>query len=88
MKIKLLSLLLAVMMVLTMVAAASAENALPFEAGTKLRMGTGYNNAKTGLTFDPEVAGEGITLADGKTYNSGDLKPTWVAVQDKLGVKF
>ena len=88
MKIKLLSLLLAVMMVLTMVAAASAENALPFEAGTKLRMGTGYNNAKTGLTFDPETAGEGITLADGKTYHSGDLKPTWVAVEDILGVKF
>ena len=85
---KLVSLLLALAMAVMMIGAAYAEGELPYEAGTLLRMGTGYNNAKTGLTFDPEVAGEGITLADGKTYNSGDLKPTWVAVQDKLNVKF
>ena len=29
-----------------------------------------------------------VTLADGKTYNTGDLKPTWVAVQDELGIVF
>ena len=84
--LKRIALLLVLVMAVAMVGTASAE--LSFEEGTLLRMGTGYNNAKTGLTFDPEVAGEGITLADGKTYNSGDLKPTWVAVQDKLGVKF
>ena len=83
---KVVSLLLALTMVFAMASIASAE--LSYDEGTTLRMGTGYNNAKTGLTFDPEVAGEGITLADGKTYNSGDLKPTWVAVQDKLGIKF
>ena len=61
---------------------------LPFAAGTVLRMAVGYNNAKTGLFFDASVAGEGITLADGKTYQTGDLKPTSVEVQNKLGMVF
>ena len=61
---------------------------LEYAAGTVLRMATGYNNAKTGLFFDAEVAGEGVTLADGKTYNAGDLKPTWVEVQNVLNVVF
>ena len=61
---------------------------LPFAAGTILRMATGYNSAKTGLFFDASVAGEGITLANGVTYFTDDLKPTWVAVQDRLGMKF
>ena len=68
--------------------AAPAEDLLKFEKGTELRMATGYNSAKTGIVFDAETAGAGVTLADGKTYNSGDLKPTWVALQDKLGMKF
>ena len=61
---------------------------LEYAAGTTLRMATGYNNAKTGLFFDAEVAGEGVTLADGKTYHAGDLKPTWVEVSNKLGINF
>lgn len=60
---------------------------LTYADGTVLRMATGYNNKKTGLSFDAEVAKEGVTLADGKTYNTGDLKPTWVEVQNKLGIK-
>ncbi len=82
---KILSLVLALAVVLSMVGLVSAESALPFEKGTVLRMAVGYNNSKTGLRFDPEVAKEGLTLADGKTYNSGDFKPTWVAVQELLG---
>jgi len=85
---KVLSLVLALAMVLTMVSIAGAESALPYAEGTVLRMATGYNNAKTGLTFDAEVAGDGITLADGKTYNAGDLKPTWVAIEETLKIKF
>ena len=73
---------------LLMVSAASASDELPYAEGTVLRMATGYNSAKTGLFFDAETAGEGITLADGKTYNSGDLKPTWVEVQNRLGIVF
>lgn len=61
---------------------------LTFAEGTVLRMATGYNSTKTGLFFDPDVAGEGITLADGNTYNAGDLKPTWVEVQNVLGMVF
>ena len=61
---------------------------LAFAAGTVLRMATGYNNAKTGLFFSADIAGEGITLADGVTYHTGDLKPTWVEVQNRLGMVF
>ena len=66
----------------------SEEPMLPYDEGTVLRMATGYNNAKTGLFFDAEVAGEGITLADGVTYQAGDLKPTWVEVENVLGISF
>ena len=66
--------------------AAPAE--LTFAQGTVLRMATGYNSAKTGLFFDAETAGDGVVLADGKTYQTGDLKPTWVEVQNRLGMVF
>ncbi|MBR3561033.1 MAG: hypothetical protein IKN81_05845 [Oscillospiraceae bacterium] len=65
--------------------AAPAE--LSYASGTVLRMATGYNSTKTGLSFDAEVAGEGVTLADGKTYRAGDLKPTWVEVENVLDIK-
>ncbi len=61
---------------------------LTFAAGTILRMAVGYNSKKTGLFFDAEVAKDGITLADGITYQAGDLKPTWVEVQNRLGMVF
>ena len=85
-----LSLLAAIVMMISVFAvpAVAETTELTYAEGTVLRMATGYNNAKTGLFFSPDVAGEGVTLADGKTYYSGDLKPTWVAVEEKLGVKF
>ncbi len=61
---------------------------LVFAKGTTLRMATGYNNAKTGMSFDASIAGDGITLANGVTYRTGDLKPTWVEVQNRLGMIF
>ncbi len=61
---------------------------LTYADGTVLRMATGYNNPNTGISFDAETAGSGITLADGVTYNTGDLKPTWVEVENVLNVKF
>lgn len=66
----------------------TAAGELTFAQGTVLRMATGYNSTKTGLFFDAETAGQGVQLADGKTYNAGDLKPTWVEVENKLGVVF
>ncbi len=59
-----------------------------YEKGTSLRMGVGYNNVNTGIAFDADTAGEGITLANGKTYNTGDLKPTWEKLEEILGVEF
>ena len=76
---KLLTILLVCAMLLS--CAAMAE-------GTVLRMATGYNSTKTGIAFDAETAGSGVTLADGNTYNTGDLKPTWVEMENILGVKF
>ncbi len=67
---------------------APAAPQLSYADGTVLRMATGYNNAKTGLFFDAETAGSGLTLANGQTYNTGDLKPTWVEVENRLNVKF
>ncbi len=60
---------------------------LPVAEGTVLRMACGYNSDKTGMSFTAELAGSGITLADGKTYNSGDLKPTWQEVEELFGIK-
>ena len=83
-----LAVLLVVCMVLGLSASAFADfGELSYADGTVLRMATGYNSAKTGLSFDAETAGAGVTLADGKTYNSGDLKPTWVEVENVLGIK-
>ena len=78
---KYLSLALALILALSAVSVALADEPVT------LRMATGYNSAKTGLFFDPETAGEGVELA-GTVYHSGDLKPTWVAVQEKLNVVF
>lgn len=74
---------------------------LTYAEGTVLRMATGYNSKNTGITFDGATLGEktddagnvteaagSITLADGNTYNAGDLKPTWVEVQNVLGIQF
>jgi putative aldouronate transport system substrate-binding protein len=79
---RILSLILCAALLISMVAVAGADETVT------LRMATGYNSAKTGITFDSETAGEGVTLADGVTYNAGDLKPTWVALEGILGVKF
>ena len=88
-----LAVLLALCMAVSLMAGIGASawadyGELTYADGTVLRMATGYNSAKTGLFFDAETAGAGITLADGKTYNSGDLKPTWVQVENVLGIVF
>jgi len=85
---RILSLLVALSMMLTMLTGAAMAEELTYAQGTLLRMATGYNSTKTGLFFDADVAGEGVILADGVTYHTGDLKPTWVEVQNTLGVAF
>ncbi len=59
-----------------------------YAAGTTLRLACGYNSAKTGISFSADIAGEGIALPDGKTYHTGDLKPTWAEFEKILNVKF
>ena len=65
-----------------------ADDGLTYAPGTELRMATGYNKPNTGLFFDAETAGDGVKLADGNTYHTGELKPTWAEVQNKLDVVF
>ncbi|MBR5090070.1 MAG: hypothetical protein IK093_11650 [Ruminiclostridium sp.] len=67
--------------------AAIEAAALTYADGTVLRMACGYNNDKTGMSFTADLAGEGITLADGNTYHTGDLKPTWQTVEALLNIK-
>ena len=61
---------------------------LPYAENTVLRMATGYNSPQTGISMHADIAGEGITLADGKIYHTGDLKPTWQELEKILKVKF
>ena len=84
---KLLALALVLVMMLTLVGCPEPE---VVDEKVVLRMATGYNNTKTGITFtaDSGIKEEGLTLADGKTYFTGDLKPTWAALQDILDVTF
>ena len=60
---------------------------LEYAAGTTLRMACGYNSKQTGMRFHSDIAKDGITLADGKTYQTGDFKPTWVALMETLNIK-
>ena len=62
---------------------------LPYADGTKIRIAAGYSGKNTAITYqDPGIVGEGLTLADGKTYTMGMLKPTWQAVADTLKITF
>ncbi len=94
-KFRLIALVLALVMMLSTLASCDwfkpddpeePEYKLEYAAGTTLRMACGYNSADTGMRFSAKIAGSGIKLADGNTYNAGDFKPTWVALQDKLGI--
>jgi len=61
---------------------------LTYAKDTVLRMAAGYDANGTGLSFTADNVGEGKLLADGVTYKTGDLKPTWVQIQKELNVKF
>ena len=68
---------------------------LEYAEGTVLRMAVGYKNDETTISFrDADImkkagAVDGIlTLADGKQYKLGDLKPTWQQVSQNLEIIF
>ncbi len=57
--------------------------------GTELRVAGGYQKTNEAISFqDATITKEGIKLADGVTYHTSDLKPTWAALQNQLGIKF
>ena len=90
-KKKLVATTLAATLAASAILAGCGDNSKPgggYADGTVIRMACGYNNSKTGMRFNPDILGDAtsITLADGKTYNSGDFKPTWQAVQEILGI--
>jgi len=86
---KILVLLLAVMMVLTGCGSKDKTPSLDYEEGTELRVAAGYQKPNEAISFqDAEITGDGITLADGKTYHTGDLKPTWAYLGETLGITF
>ena len=60
---------------------------LTYAEGTELRIAAGYQKPNQAISFSADIAGDGITLADGNTYHTGDLKPTWAEVEKVLGVK-
>ena len=67
----------------------TAASELVYAEGTELRVAAGYNSDKTGISYtNADVTGSGITLADGKTYQTGDFKPTWQHLSELLGITF
>ena len=71
------------------------KQTLTYADSTTIRMACGYKGTETGITINADVlakAGDAVkdgvlTLADGKTYQAGDLKPTWQAIVSKLKFK-
>jgi len=65
------------------------SSALEYAEGTELRVAAGYNSDKTGISYtNADVTKDGITLADGKTYQTGDFKPTWQYLSELLHITF
>jgi len=62
---------------------------LKYADGTELRIAGGYQKTNEAISFqDASITGEGIQLANGKTYHTNDLKPTWESLENSLKVKF
>jgi len=65
------------------------EDELVYSDGTNLRLAVVHNSTKTTITFkDSSITGSGLTLADGKTYQTDDLKPVWAELQNVLKLEF
>ena len=62
---------------------------LKYPDGIELNMAVVHNSAATSISFlDSTKIGKGLTLADGHTYQTGDLKPVWAELENILGVNF
>ncbi len=62
---------------------------LDYRDGTELRIAGGYQKPNEAISFqDATIVGDGLTLSDGKTYHTNDLKPTWQHLKEKLKINF
>ena len=71
------------------------DKELVYAPGTELNMAVTHDGTKTSISFQDEATFKKIetamgssTLADGKTYALGDLKPVWAELENVLNVKF
>lgn len=65
------------------------DELLPYKSGTTLRIAAGYQKTNEAISFqDSSIVGDSLTLANGKTYVLGDLKPTWQQVSTTLNINF
>ncbi len=65
----------------------------PHDNSVTLRMAFGYNSTDAAISFNSNIIeqyGENgvLTLADGKEYRQGELKPTWQEMEKRLGITF
>jgi putative aldouronate transport system substrate-binding protein len=62
---------------------------LDYKEGTELRVAGGYQKTNEAISFqDASIVGDGLTLSDGTTYHTNDLKPTWKYLKDQLKIDF
>ena len=62
---------------------------LEYAKDTELRVAGGYQKPNEAISYqDASVIGNGLTLSDGKTYHTGDLKPTWAFLKEELSIDF
>ena len=71
------------------------DKELVYADGTELNMAVTHDGTKTSISFQDEATFKKIetamgssTLADGKTYALGDLKPVWAELEKVLKVEF
>ncbi|MGN0807211.1 MAG: hypothetical protein ACI4MN_02020 [Candidatus Coproplasma sp.] len=67
-----------------------AEGKLTYASTTELRLNVGNQNStkpqSPAYRENAELKGA-VVMPDGKSYNIGDLKPAWAALQDQLDLK-
>lgn len=82
--------LLVSLFTLTLVACnGDKDKTLEYTEGTELKLAVAHNSKATTITFqDGDITGSGLTLADGVTYQTDDLKPVWKELEKRLNVTF
>ena len=62
---------------------------LEYADNTELRVAGGYQKSNEAISFqDADIVKTGITLSDGVTYHTNDLKPTWAFLKNELKIDF